>query len=106
MTQTASTEFPALDSDPIDKLAIDTIRTLAWTQFRRPTPVSGTLWLWRRDLHGCQKFLRFDPAEPIWSNRYRFILSAGHASTLLYPCCISPGLSRSTPQYEAPGSPA
>jgi len=38
-------------------------------------PVAYVLW---------QEFLRFDPEDPIWPNRDRFILSAGHASTLLY----------------------
>jgi transketolase len=37
-------------------------------------PVVYVLW---------QEFLRFDPEDPIWPNRDRFILSAGHASTLL-----------------------
>ena len=38
-------------------------------------PVAYTLW---------QRLLRFDPADPIWPNRDRFVLSAGHASMLLY----------------------
>ena len=38
-------------------------------------PVTYVLW---------QEYLRFDPEDPIWPNRDRFILSAGHASTLLY----------------------
>jgi transketolase len=38
-------------------------------------PVAYVLW---------QEFLRFDPEDPIWPNRDRFVLSAGHASTLLY----------------------
>jgi transketolase len=38
-------------------------------------PVIYTLW---------QRFLRFDPADPIWPNRDRFVLSNGHASMLLY----------------------
>ena len=38
-------------------------------------PVLYCLW---------QRFLRFDPDDPIWSNRDRFVLSAGHASMLLY----------------------
>ena len=38
-------------------------------------PVAYGLW---------QKRLNFDPADPIWPNRDRFILSAGHASMLLY----------------------
>ncbi len=38
-------------------------------------PVVYLLW---------QEYLRFDPEDPIWPDRDRFILSAGHASTLLY----------------------
>ena len=38
-------------------------------------PVAYTLW---------QEFLRYDPADPLWANRDRFVLSAGHASMLLY----------------------
>jgi transketolase len=38
-------------------------------------PVAYCLW---------QHFLRFDPQDPIWPNRDRFVLSAGHASMLLY----------------------
>ena len=37
-------------------------------------PVTHALW---------QEYLRFDPEDPIWPNRDRFIFSAGHASTLL-----------------------
>ena len=38
-------------------------------------PVVYCLW---------QRFLRFDPTHPIWPNRDRFVLSAGHASMLVY----------------------
>ena len=38
-------------------------------------PVAYTIW---------SKFLRFDPQDPIWPNRDRFVLSMGHASMLLY----------------------
>ena len=38
-------------------------------------PVAYTLW---------QRFLRFDPGDPVWPNRDRFVLSEGHASTLLW----------------------
>jgi len=38
-------------------------------------PVVYSLW---------QKYLRYDPADPTWPNRDRFVLSAGHASMLLY----------------------
>jgi len=105
MTQTASTEFPALDSDPIDKLAIDTIRTLCMDAVQAANsghpgtpmalaPVMYTVW---------QNFLRFDPGAPIWSNRDRFILSAGHASTLLYSMLHLAGVKSVNPQYEILG---
>ena len=38
-------------------------------------PVMYTLW---------QRHLRYDPSEPLWPNRDRFVLSAGHASMMLY----------------------
>ena len=104
MTQTA-TDFPALESDPIDKLAIDTIRTLCMDAVQAANsghpgtpmalaPVIYTVW---------QKFLRFDPDHPIWSNRDRFVLSAGHASTLLYSMLHLAGVKSVNPQYEVLG---
>jgi transketolase len=70
----------------LDKLCIDTIRTLAIDAVQQANsghpgtpmalaPVAYTLW---------QKFLRFTPDDPIWPNRDRFVLSNGHASMLLY----------------------
>jgi transketolase len=38
-------------------------------------PVAYTIW---------SKYLRFDPEDPIWPNRDRFVLSMGHASMLIY----------------------
>src|SRR6201987_3147551 len=32
----------------------------------------------------CTRFLKFDPADPAWSDRDRFVLSAGHGSMLIY----------------------
>jgi transketolase len=50
-----------------------------------------------------QHFLRFDPEDPIWPNRDRFVLSNGHASMLLYSllhlCCVK----AVNPQYETLG---
>jgi len=71
---------------PIDELCIDTIRTLSMDAVQQANsghpgtpmamaPVIYTLW---------QRFLRFDPQDPIWPNRDRFVLSVGHASMLLY----------------------
>ena len=73
-------------SDNLDKLSIDTIRTLSMDAVEKANsghpgtpmalaPVMYTLW---------QNHLRYDPANPLWPGRDRFILSAGHASMLLY----------------------
>jgi transketolase len=70
----------------LDQLSINTIRTLAIDAVQQANsghpgapmglaPVVYCLW---------QKFLRYDPAHPLWPNRDRFVLSAGHASMLLY----------------------
>ena len=70
----------------IDLLSIDTIRTLTIDAVQKAqsghagtpmgiAPVAYTLW---------QDFLRYDPSDPNWPNRDRFVLSAGHASMLLY----------------------
>ena len=74
------------DRTDLDTLCINTIRTLSMDAVQaansgRPgtpmalAPVAYCLW---------QKFLRFDPQDPIWPNRDRFTLSAGHASMLWY----------------------
>ena len=60
-------------------------------------PLAYTLW---------QDFLRFDPAEPIWPNRDRFVLSAGHASMLLYSMLHLTGVRAVDPDYEVVGEPA
>ena len=70
----------------LDLLSINTIRTLAIDAVQQANsghpgapmglaPVVYSLW---------QRFLRYDPADPTWPNRDRFVLSAGHASMLLY----------------------
>jgi transketolase len=70
----------------LDQLSINTIRTLAIDAVQQANsghpgapmglaPVVYELW---------QKYLRYDPADPTWPNRDRFVLSAGHASMLLY----------------------
>jgi len=57
-------------------------------------PVAYTLW---------QRFLRFDPDDPIWANRDRFVLSNGHASMLLYSLLHLTGVKAVNPQYEKLG---
>jgi transketolase len=60
-------------------------------------PVAYCLW---------QRFLRFDPADPIWPNRDRFVLSAGHASMLLYSLLHLTGVKAVSKNYEALGEPS
>ena len=94
-------------TDP-DELAVATIRTLAMDAVQAANsghpgtpialaPVAYTLW---------QEFLRFDPAAPIWPNRDRFVLSAGHASTLLYSLLHLTGVHSVNPKYETLGEPS
>ena len=57
-------------------------------------PVVFTLW---------QDFLRFDPEDPIWPNRDRFVLSNGHASMLLYSMLHLTGVKAVNAKYERLG---
>ena len=105
MAQTATLTVPALEDQPIEKVAVDTIRTLCMDAVQAANsghpgtpmalaPVMYTVW---------QRFLRFDPNQPIWSNRDRFLLSAGHASTLLYSVLHLAGVKSVNPAYETLG---
>ena len=60
-------------------------------------PVTYTLW---------QQFLRFDPADPIWPNRDRYVLSSGHASALLWSMLHLTRVQAVDPDYEVLGRPA
>jgi transketolase len=86
MSSTAQALKPGQREQVLDKLCINTIRTLAMDAVQQANsghpgtpmalaPVAYTLW---------QDFLRFDPDDPTWPNRDRFVLSNGHASMLLY----------------------
>ncbi|HZS66880.1 MAG TPA: transketolase [Burkholderiales bacterium] len=92
----------------IDQLCIDTIRTLSMDAVQQAksghpgtpmalAPVIYTLW---------QRFLRFDPEDPIWPNRDRFVLSNGHASMLLYASLHLAGVKAVDAKYERLGEPA
>src|SRR5215470_17545265 len=70
----------------LETLSINTIRTLSIDGVQKansghpgaPMGLAPTAYcLWNR-------FLRYDPQDPLWPNRDRFVLSAGHASMLLY----------------------
>ena len=76
----------AVPSSSLEQLAINTIRTLSMDAVEQANsghpgtpmalaPVAYTLW---------NLVLRYDPANPLWPARDRFVLSCGHASMLLY----------------------
>ncbi len=86
----------------INHLCINTIRTLSMDAVQAANsghpgtpmalaPVAYCLW---------QRFLRFDPEDPIWPNRDRFVLSVGHASMLLYSMLHLTGVRAVNNKYE------
>ncbi len=94
-----------MTEEQIDQLCINTIRTLSMDAVQQANsghpgtpmamaPVVYCLW---------QRFLRFDPEDPIWPNRDRFVLSAGHASMLLYSMLHLTGVKAVNPKYERLG---
>jgi transketolase len=96
------------DKTNLDTLCINTIRTLSMDAVQAANsghpgtpmalaPVAYCLW---------QQFLRFDPEDPIWPNRDRFILSAGHASMLLYSMLHLTGVKAVSKDYETLGEPS
>jgi transketolase len=94
-----------ITKDNLDMTCINTIRTLSMDAVQAANsghpgtpmalaPVAYCLW---------QQFLRFDPEDPIWPNRDRFVLSAGHASMLLYSLLHLTGVKAVSKDYEALG---
>ena len=92
----------------LDVLSINTIRTLAIDAVQQANsghpgapmglaPVVYSLW---------QRFLRYDPADPTWPNRDRFVLSAGHASMLLYATLHLTGVRAVNTQGRVTNDPA
>ncbi len=93
------------DKQGIDQKCVNTIRTLAMDAVQAANsghpgtpmglaPVAYCLW---------QNFLRFDPEDPIWPNRDRFVLSVGHASMLLYSLLHLTGVKAVSKDYELLG---
>ena len=89
----------------MDNLCVNTIRTLSMDAVQQAhsghpgtpmamAPVAYCLW---------QRVLRFDPDDPIWPNRDRFVLSMGHASMLLYSMLHLCGVKAVNPKYEVLG---
>jgi transketolase len=87
----------------VDSLAVDTLRTLAVDAVQKANsghpgmplgaaPMAHVLWT---------SHLRFDPSDPSWPNRDRFILSAGHGSMLLYALLHLSGYGLTIEELEA-----
>ncbi len=96
------------EASGIEVTAINTIRTLSMDAVQAANsghpgtamslaPVVYSLW---------QHFLKFDPEDPIWPNRDRFVLSAGHASMLLYSMLHLTGVKAVNSKYENLGTEA
>jgi transketolase len=97
-----------MSKQSIDQLCINTIRTLSIDGVQQANsghpgapmglaPVVYELW---------QKYLKYDPANPVWPNRDRFVLSAGHASMLLYSTLHLTGVRACTLEGEVFKEPA
>ena len=105
-TMQAQTGAGATGASDIDMLCINTIRTLAMDAVQKAksghpgtpmglAPVAYTLW---------QQVLNYDPVDPTWPNRDRFVLSVGHASMLLYALIHLSGVKESSGEHK--GEPA
>jgi transketolase len=103
----AANEQVVFSGKEMDELCINTIRTLSMDAVQQANsghpgtpmamaPVVYALW---------QGVLRFDPEDPIWPNRDRFVLSIGHASMLLYSMLHLTGVKTVDPDYEVLGQP-
>lgn len=89
------------DLSLMEKKVVDTIRCIAMDAVQKANsghpgtpmamaPVAYTIW---------SKFLRYDPKDPIWPNRDRFVLSMGHASMLIYSVLHLAGVKEVASNY-------
>ncbi|MGH7226457.1 MAG: transketolase, partial [Gemmataceae bacterium] len=97
-----------MTNQELDQLAINTIRTLSIDAVQQAksghpgtpmalAPLVYTLW---------NRVMRFDPQDPIWPNRDRFVLSNGHASMLLWSVLHLTGTLAVNADYERVGKPS
>jgi transketolase len=104
---TAEAVQPLTDTK-LDELCINTIRTLSIDAVQQAksghpgtpmalAPLVYTMW---------NRVLRFDPQDPIWPNRDRFVLSNGHASMLLWSVLHLSGTRAVNADYERLGQPS
>jgi transketolase len=105
---TAIAPVENLSAAELDQLCINTIRTLSIDAVQQANsghpgtpmalaPVVYTLW---------NRMLKFDPQDPIWPNRDRFVLSNGHASMLLWSALHLTGVQAVNADYERLGQPS
>jgi len=103
----ANVAAPMTDAE-LDQLSVNTIRTLSIDAVERAksghpgtpmalAPLVYTLW---------NRVMRFDPLDPIWPNRDRFVLSNGHASMLLWSVLHLTGTQAVNAEYERLGHPS
>ena len=92
----------------LDQISINTIRTLSIDAVQQAksghpgtpmalAPLVYTLW---------NRMMRFDPRDPIWPNRDRFVLSNGHASMLLWSILHLTKTQAVNAEYENLGRPS
>jgi len=104
----AVSDQAVLTSKQLQTLSINTIRTLSIDAVQKANsghpgapmafaPVAYCLW---------QQFLRYDPRNPVWPNRDRFVLSNGHASMLLYSMLYLCGVKAVDHEYRVLDQPA
>jgi transketolase len=97
-----------LTDKKLDQLCINTIRTLSIDAVQQAksghpgtpmalAPLVYTIW---------NRVMRFDPQDPIWPNRDRFVLSNGHASMLLWSALHLTGTRAVNAEYERLGTPS
>jgi len=103
-----TTVAEAMTQAELDQLSIDTIRTLSIDAVQQAksghpgtpmalAPLVYTIW---------NRVMRFDPEDPIWPNRDRFVLSNGHASMLLWSVLHLTGTRAVNADYERLGQPS
>src|SRR5205807_10498954 len=99
---TALSAVETLTAAQLDQLCVNTIRTLSIDAVQQAksghpgtpmalAPAVYTIW---------NRVMRFDPQDPIWPNRDRFVLSNGHASMLLWSVLHLTGTCAVNPDYE------
>ncbi len=99
---------PSTTNAALDQLAVNTIRTLSMDAVEQArsghpgtpmalAPLVYTIW---------NRVMRFDPEDPIWPNRDRFVLSNGHASMLLWSVLHLSGTRAVNADYERLGQPS